>query len=93
MSTATKTKEPYLTEQERRIIVAIKLYRRTYQTGPPWGWIRRQTNFTRLELTQTMRKLHKRGFIWFSAEPGSIVARPKGIRAALEVSEVTPKHG
>jgi hypothetical protein len=83
LSTATKTKEPYLTEQERRIIVAIKLYRRAYKTGPPWGWIRQQTNLTRLELTQTMRRLHKQGFVWFSHEPGSVAARPKGVKAAL----------
>ena len=73
-----------LTDDERRIILLVKLYQKENRHGPPWSWIREQSGLSRAETTHYLRRLRKtRAIIFKHGVMHSTIATNKGVEAAL----------
>lgn len=81
---AYTTRRLDLDENDRRIILSLKLYQKRNRCSPAWFWIRKQTDLSHSEFQRRMHRLRWAKYIAFSPKPRSTWARPAGVKAALE---------
>lgn len=72
-----------LTEADRRVIIAAKLYQREHRVGIPWRVLMQQTGLTEAQLQNTIHKLWLCKYMLSSPKPGSTIATERGVAAAL----------
>lgn len=66
---------------QRRVLVAIALYRRGHGQGPPWHLLRQSLGIEQSELNTRLHSLRRQGLVTFTWEPGSLATTEQGLRA------------